>query len=152
MLCFFRRYECCVKQIESHVPPHPLSTPQIQTTPDLDRLLEEAQVAQRIIKAKIMHSAIRPDLPDGLHAKDPRAAHSQQAKRDLDDAWPTKSMLRNSKEADKKGESDRLVSWVHEAFDPGIKTLKRCIEKANYKYSAAFGTQRFRRVRDISRL
>lgn len=44
------------------------------------------------------------------------------------------------------------ASWVDKAYDPHIKSRARIEAKASVKYAARYGDQRFRRVRDISRL
>ncbi|CAD7940242.1 unnamed protein product [Amoebophrya sp. A25] len=55
--------------------------------------------------------------------------------------WPTRTYNRGN-----------LKPPFHEAFDPGIKGRRRCLEKATYKYEAQYGQQKFRRLRDMARL
>lgn len=54
--------------------------------------------------------------------------------------WRVKAKFRHLREPFQTGE------------DPGIKSKKRCVEKAAFKYKAQFGQQRFRRLRDIARI
>jgi len=53
--------------------------------------------------------------------------------------WPVKTATRNT------------VPWVHEAYDPGIKSRERIMDKAKFKYKR-FGDARLGRVRDVARL
>ena len=54
-----------------------------------------------------------------------------------------------------KAENKKNLRLQHAAgaFDPGVKTRARCVEKAECKYAKAFGHgAKFKRVRDMARV
>merc|ERR550534_804673 len=55
------------------------------------------------------------------------------------ESWPVRSATRNT------------VNWVHEVYDPGVKSQDRIIEKAIFKYKW-LGSKKYGRVRDMARV
>lgn len=100
--------------------------------------------------------------PDGSSRKDSTAPFIDwdEFQRKMDAVWPTKATATMAPSSSSGGGGSRtttscsgiLKAPFQEAHDPGIKSHKRCVEKAAYKYAEKYGQQKYRRVRDISRL
>ncbi|CAD7968886.1 unnamed protein product [Amoebophrya sp. A120] len=140
------------------------SADSIQDIADLDLLLQQAELAQAFLKRALLKEEVLKEngimttvsttsgaasrsstKTSSSPADDPsKNFDAQEFKKKIDQIWPSKTTTKSS---------SLLKHPFQEAFDPAIKSKKRCIEKANYKYEATYGkANKFRRIRDVARI